>query len=130
MSAIKYEDGYRHFGSYCVKEKYRYLGYGTKLADTCIANSTVIKKASAYATPELARKWEKMYALVSRWDVGIYDLNVTKALGILRTYSDCCEVKKIDKAMMKDVYKYDTDVFGYNRVKFLEKWMRPHMRRS
>ena len=124
LSAIKYTDGYSHFGSFVVKEKYRNLGYGVKLTEACLANSAPIKNMSAYATAEMARKYEKIYAMISRWVVGKYDLNISKALDTLREYNlDSYEVKHINKVNMQDIYNYDTDVFGYNRGKFLEKWL-------
>ena len=123
-TAIKYADGYRHHGSIIVKEEYQKLGYGFNLVDACLANSAPFKNMSSYLIPELAAKVEKRYGLISRWPVGIYDLNISKALDKLREYnSDSCEVKHINDINMQDVCDYDTNVFGYNRIKFLEKWL-------
>jgi hypothetical protein len=123
-SSIKYADGYRQLGSYTVKREYQKLGYGVNLAEACLANSAPIKNTSGYATPEMARKFEKWDAMISRWPVGIYDLDILKALDKLREYnSDSCEVKHINDINMQDVCDYDTNVFGYNRIKFLEKWL-------
>ena len=67
--------------------------------------------------------FEKWHGVIPRWEIGIYDLNISKTLDTLRVSSDCCEVKGINNINMQDLYKYDTDVFGYNRNKFLEKWL-------
>ncbi len=122
-SAIKYADGHCHLGSFCVEREYRNLGYGRNLTDPFLANSVPKNIVSLYATPKMARKLEKAFAMVSRWPVGIYDVNILTALETLKTYnSDGCEVRHMNKVNMQDIYNYDTDIFGYNRVKFLEKW--------
>ena len=124
LSAIKYPDGYSHFGSFIVKEKYRNHGYGAKLAETGIANCAPIKNMSAYAVQEMAKAYEKTYGLLPRWSVVKHDINISKALDTLRACNTSeCEVKNIDQINMQDIYNYDTDVFGYNRDKFLEKWL-------
>jgi GNAT superfamily N-acetyltransferase len=123
LSAIKYADGHCHYGSFCVEREYRNLGYGMKLVEACIDNSAPIKNMLTYATPDIARKHEETFAMVSHWPVGIYDVNILTALETLKTYnSDGCEVRHMNKVNMQDIYNYDTDIFGYNRVKFLEKW--------
>ena len=124
QSAIKYPDGYCHLGSRIVQQKYRKFGYGRKILDLGIANSAPNTNLSAYATPSIAKKVEESFAMIPRWQVGIYDIDIPKALETLRTYNpNDCEVKKVDQINMQDVYNYDTDVFGYNRDKFLEKWL-------
>ena len=65
-----------------------------------------------------------MLGMNFRWRVGIYSLDISKTLETLREYnSNDCEVKHLNEVDMQDIYNYDTDVFGYNRVKFLEKWL-------
>ena len=124
QSAIKYPDGYLHFGSSVIQEKYRKFGYGRKLIESCIANSVPFKNLSMYTTPDLAKKMKESLGMISHWPVGIYNLNIPKALETLRTYNpNDCEVKNIDQINMQDVYNYDQNVFGYNRDKFLEKWL-------
>ena len=124
-SVIKYADGNRHLGSCIVQEKYRKFGYGRYLTDLGIANSAPNTNLTMYATPSLAKKMEEWFAMIPRWQVGIYDIDIPKALETLRTYNpNDCEVKKVDQINMQDVYNYDTDVFGYNRDKFLEKWLK------
>jgi hypothetical protein len=68
---------------------------------------------SGYATPEMARKYEKSDTMISRWSVGIYDLDISKALDTLQAHnSDSCEVRHINEINMQDVCDYDADVFG------------------
>ena len=123
-SAIKYGDGHRHFGSYRVEEEYRGFGFGLKLTEASTSiDFGLIKNASLYTSPEMAKKAKNMFKMHCRWTVGIYDVNITKALHKLPTYTDVCEVKKINDINMQDLYKYDTNVFGYEREKFLEKWL-------
>ena len=125
QSAIKYQDGYCHFGSTVIQENYRKFGYGRKLIESCIASSAPSTNVSMYTAPDLAKKMEEVFAVIPRWPVGIYDIDIPKALKTLRTYNpNDCEVKNIDQINMLDIYNYDTDVFGYNRDKFLEKWLK------
>ena len=112
-SVIKYADGYRHLGSIVcyVKEQYQNLGYGVNLAEACWAYSAPIKNMSGYATPEMARKYEKSDTMISRWSV--ISLDISKALDTLQAHnSDSCEVRHINEINMQDVCDYDADVFG------------------
>ena len=123
-SAIKYTDRYRHLGSCIIQEKYQKFGYGRNLTELGIANSTPSTNVSMYTAPELTKKMKELFAAIPQWQVGIYDIDIPKALETLRKYNpNDCEVKKVDQINMQDVYNYDTDVFGYNRDKFLEKWL-------
>ena len=123
-SAIKYTDRYRHLGSCIIQEKYQKFGYGRNLTELGIANSTPSTNVSMYTAPELTKKMKELFAAIPQWQVGIYDIDIPKALETLRKYNpNDCEVKKVDQINMQDVYNYDTDVFGYNRNKFLEKWL-------
>ena len=79
LSAIKYPDGYSHFGSFIVKEKYRKRGYGATLAEFGIANCAPIKNMSAYAVQEMAKAYETTYCLLPRWTVVKHDIDITKA---------------------------------------------------
>jgi ribosomal-protein-alanine N-acetyltransferase len=122
-STIKYPDGYRHLGSYIVEKGNRHLGFGVILTKACIDNSAPYTNLSLYTTPGIARKVEKPLGMNFRWRVGIYYLDIPKSLKTLREYnSNDCEVKNLNEVDMQDIYNYDTDVFGYNREKFLEKW--------
>ena len=123
FSVMKYADGYRHVGSNCVEKQYRDHGYGMGLRDYCLTKSSPIRNISAYAPPVTARMVEKSHNMISRWTVGIYDLDIAKALDALLGDSDCCEVKCLSKINIEDIYNYDTEVFGYNRSKFLQKWL-------
>jgi hypothetical protein len=123
LSAIKYSDGYRHFGAQTIHEKYRRLGYGFEIMKDCMDYTAPNKNVSGYATRERARQLEKEFGMIPRWPVGIYDLDIPKSLKTLREYnSNDCEVKDLNEVDMQDIYNYDTEVFGYNREKFLEKW--------
>ena len=83
------------------------------LAEACWAYSAPIKNMSGYATPEMARKYEQSDTMISRWSVGIYDLDISKALDTLQAHnSDSCEVRHINEINMQDVCDYDADVFG------------------
>jgi hypothetical protein len=121
---VKYEDGYRHFGCYLVAEKHRNLGYGGKLFEVFIADSSPIENMSAYSVPEMVKKYQSRYGAIPRWTVEGSDVNIPEALDALRAYSPSaeCKVMNLDQIDMQRVYNYDTEVFGYNRVKFLEKW--------
>ena len=122
-SAIKYENGYCHLGSMAIEAKYQKFGYGMELGKARLVNSPRQKNLGGYTTPKLVKAFEQWHGVIPRWEVGIYDLNISKTLDTLRVSSDCCEVKGINNINMQDLYKYDTDVFGYNRNKFLEKWL-------
>ena len=123
VSGIKYEDGYRHLGSYRVEEEYRHFGYGFILNYICVGNIAPMKIMSLYTNPLKATKVKKAWKMTFRWTVGIYDVNITKALDKLPACTGVCEVKKINEINMQDLYKYDAYVFGYKREKFLEKWL-------
>ena len=123
ISGIKYKDGYRHLGSYRVEEEYRDFGYGFILNYIYVGNIAPIKNMSLYTNPQVGMKVKKMWKMTCRWTVGIYDVNITKALDKLPACTGVCEVKKINEINMQDLYKYDTYVFGYKREKFLEKWL-------
>ena len=124
VSGIKYEDGYRHVGSHRVEQEYRVFRYGLQLAEASLSTEFgPIKNMSSYTNPEMATKVKTMFKMHCRWTVGIYDVNITKALDKLPACTGVCEVKKINEINMQDLYKYDTYVFGYKREKFLEKWL-------
>ena len=62
--------------------------------------------------------------MISYWSVRICNLDIPKALETLGTHiPNDCEVKKVNQINMREVCSYDTDVFGYKRDKFLEKWL-------
>ena len=122
-SAIKYENGYCHLESLIVEAKYQKLGYGIDLGKAQLRCSFGQKNMGGYGTPELLKFFKTVHGMMPLWEVGIYDLNISKTLGTLRVSSNCCEVKEINNINMQDLYKYDTDVFGYNRNKFLKQWL-------
>ena len=81
MSGIKYEDGYRHFGSHRVEQEYRVFGYGLQLTEASLSTDFgPIKNMSSYTNPEMATKVKTMFKMHCHWSVGIYDVNITKAL--------------------------------------------------
>ena len=124
ISAIKYEDGHRHIGWHRIEGEYRGFGYGMKLTEASVSKDLgPIKNISSYTNPEVANKVKNMFKMHCRWTVGIYDVNITKALDKLPAYADVCEVKRINDINMQDLYKYDTNVFGHERKNFLEKWL-------
>ena len=122
-SIVKYANSHHHVGSFYVEKPYRKCGYGSSIHRYCIINSLPPRTATGYASPSKAIVLEKSLNMISRWTVGIYDINITKALNSLRGTSDCCEVERISKINIEDIYNYDTEVFGYNRSKFLQKWL-------
>ena len=123
FSAIKYENSYCHMGSMTIEAEYQKLGYGNKLGKAHLQNFDRNQNMGGHVTPELIKLFHNWYGAIPRWKIGIYDLCIPKTLDTLRVSSDCYEVKGINNINMQDLYKYDTDVFGYNRNKFLEKWL-------
>ncbi|XP_046852700.1 uncharacterized protein LOC124445958 [Xenia sp. Carnegie-2017] len=125
ISIIEYGSNLVYLGSFFIHKDYRYLGHGKRFLQAVwerLDENPEIKNKAWYTLPVMA-EFYKTFGGVDQWTVGLYDLNVTRSLEKLQSYSSHFQLNQINENNIHDVLAYDNKVFGYPREKFLRMWL-------
>ena len=124
---FKYKDGYRHGGGYHIQSQYRKSGYGLQLFDYVVKKAAPIQNVSGYVPSlEVAEMYRKYFGRCDiLYSVETHDIDSTKASKKLHGVSadKSCQVKQTSGIDFKSLLHYDNLVFGYDRKRFLYKWL-------
>ena len=124
---FKYEEGYRHGGGNHIEPEYRRTGYGLQLQRHVLKKSEPIANISGYVPSlEAAEMYKKYYGRGDiQYPVETHNINSTTAFQKLQGISmdKSCQAKQASDVDFKTLFDYDKLTFGYDRKKFLYKWL-------
>ena len=124
---FKYEDGYRHGGGYFVENEYRKRGYGLQLYDYTMKQAQPYTNLTGYvASMDVFKMYKKYFGSAEiLHSTELHDINSITALKKLQEIrvDSSSQIKPVSDVQFETVLNYDRITFGYDREKFLHKWL-------
>ena len=123
---VRHTEDLAFIGYYYVYEQYRGKGYGEQMWKEALELASLPENCNIGLTAFAAK--QHIYEIIGYkpcWAVLDMVMVTSEALAILSSNQRAPQVKILpaSKAKFEDVLKYDAQVYGFSRDRFLEKWL-------
>ena len=123
---LRHTEDLAFIGYYYVDEQYRGKGYGQQMWKKALELASLPENCNIGLVSSTKKQHiYKRIGFKPCWEVLYLNLVPSEALAILSHKHRSSEVKVLpaSQAKFEDVLKYDAQVYGFSRERFLEKWL-------
>ena len=132
LTLLKYDQSYCRFSTYIIEKDFRGKGYGMSLYKSALESVLPSHNISAYAFDDMLQRYVEKSGFQAHWSTPRYDVDLIAAAKSLSQLplSDVYRVQTVDQIDKQALFNYDASVFGYQRHKFLQTFLRGEGRHS
>ena len=124
MTMAKYGDSFAFAETYIVNKEFRGKGYGREIWDAAIASARPSRSIGLSGLVEMEKVYKRK-GFRSHFYGARFVFHLPNALTRLSETSERSpvKIKCLEQVNLEGLFKYDADVFGFERHAFLSKWL-------
>ena len=124
ISMMKYGDSFAFGGSYIVSKEFRGKPHSRKIYDTAIGSVRPSRSIGISALLKLEKLYKRR-GFCSHFYGARFVFHLPTALTLLSETSERSplNIQRLEHVNLQQLFKYDTEVFGFERHAFLSKWL-------